>query len=322
VTKFDTTDEARVRELIRESFPPDAGMSAEKTRSLYAQLRPVEAAAPRRRRAAWIAVASGVATLAVAAGAFAIYSAMPGPVPEVNLADRYEASRANRPQPTAPKSQPTAIPAMALRAISEPNDVLHFTSVADKSFGPGAGHSTEEMWFDPKTGAGRLVRDDYTGEKVVLTTTIVSDGTLATITTQKAGGSPVTETAEPEGRWRKSFDKLSAYRNMLESGAATVTARGTHDGVETYKLQSRIGGFGGSELDVVMEAEIRATDYLPVSYSSRFEDAEGNKTVELGRRTFSSFERVEGADLPAGWLTPQPTGPAGGSVSDPGVVEL
>lgn len=314
-------DAQRARDLIRESFPLDEGLSAEKTRELYARLRSLEA--PRRRRPVW-AIGIGVAAvLALGAGLVGAYAARSVSVPPTTVAaEDAEATTppANASTATAPAGR--VVPAMALRAITESASVLHFTSVADDAFGPNAGHSAEEMWFDPKSGAGRLVRKDYRGGHVALTTTIVSDGSAASITLQKPGGEPVTQVADPKGAWRRAFDKLSAYRQMLESGTATVTARGTSDGVETYKLRADVPAFGGSELDLVMEAEVRASDYLPLSFSSSFRSADGKKVLRLRTRTFSKFEHLDDADLPSGWFVPAGGQDVLGSRREPGALEL
>jgi len=263
MTEHISNDEQVAREAIRESFPLDAGMPAEKTWELHMRLRPAAVENARQRRLGVTMVASLAAALAVAAGAFGLHAALTDPLPEPTVADRLELEYSNeRPSTKPPKS--SLVPAMALRAINPTGEVLHFTAVAETAFGPRAGASTEEMWFDPKTGAGRLVRVDGRGEQAV-TTTVISDGSDASVTTKRPGQAAVTEPADMSGRLGKSFDKLSAYRKMLESGVATVTAHGTSDGAETYTLRAEVDGFGGGEYRMVMEAVVRAEDYLPIS---------------------------------------------------------
>ena len=313
MTEHDNEHEAR--EVLRKAFPVDAGLSAEKTRELHGYLRAAETQPPRHVWSTWAVVASVAAVLVVGLGSAAIYATRPTPA----LSPAAVASAG------APVVRPDAngqlVPALALQAISSaPAEVLHFTSAADTEFGPNAGHSTEEMWFDPKSGSGRLVRKDLQGDKVIVTTTIVSDGSAADVITQKAGQQAVTTAAG--AKERRSFDKLSAYRNMLESGAATVTARGTKDGVETYKLRAVMPGFGGSEFEMVMEAEVRASDYLPLSYSSAFRSADGDKSLKLRSRTFSKFERLKTGDLPADWFKPKTSGKVRDDGAQPGVVEI
>lgn len=306
---FDTHDEQRANEIIREAFPADAGLSAEKTRRMYAELKPVATSTGRRRRAIWTWAAASMALVLVASGAFAAvsaFSAEKARVADLEASSRALAERDRAPLPPKKGIVGTSVPAMALKAISETTDILHYSSVADSEFGPDAGHSTEEMWYDPASGAGRLVRKDYEGESVVMTTTIISDGANATITKQRSGEASVTEQADPKGRWRRTFDRLSAYRNMLESGTATVTAQGTRDGVRTHKMRAEIEGFGGSEFDIVMEAEVRATDYLPISLTSTMRGTDGEVVRLLKQRTFSSFELMKASELPADWFGPQP----------------
>lgn len=307
-----TPDEQLAEEAIRGAFPLDAGLSAEKTRRLHAHLKGF---APARKRAfrlgpEYIAVAA--AALAIAVGGIAVYATRPEPIPEPNLADRYEAAYPKEAPYRAPKASGTAIPALALRAISPAGGVLHFTSVADTAFGPSVGKSSEEMWFEPKTGAGRLVRENHDGKRIIQKETIVSDGSGASMMTEVPGQQPSIERVELTGRLGKSFDKLAAYRRMLESGTATVTARGKVDGDETYRLRAEIEGFGDDELVMVMEAEIRAKDYLPISYRSGFEKADGTFLL-LRTRSFSRFETVDVDELPADWFTPAKTTPRGGA---------
>jgi hypothetical protein len=221
--------------------------------------------------------------------------------------------------PTAPRDS-SAVPALALKAVNPSDRVLHFTSKAETEFGPEAGASTEEMWFDPETGAGRLIRVDGTGAEAI-TRTFVSDGEVASVTIEKPGQPPVTESAEMNGRLGKSFDKLATYRRMLESGTATVTAEGERDGAKTYKLRAEVDGFGDGKMSMVMEAEIRADNYLPISCTSSFVTASGDE-MRLKTREFSSFESVEADTLPADWFTPLAGKAAASSGGMSGVVDL
>ena len=201
---------------------------------------------------------------------------------------------------------------MALRALNASGKVLHFTSEAKTTFGPDAGESTEEMWIDAKTGAGRMIHTQGSGTGSVRTT-VVSDGRSAFVTREQVGQPTVTERAPLAGRLAKSFDKLATYRKMLESGTATVTATGIVDGEKTYKLRAEVDGFGSSEVRMVMEAEIRAKDYLPISCKSSLVEADG-KTLPLSVRKFSKFEVMSVGELPGDWFLPKRTITPGGLI--------
>ncbi|MBI5232424.1 MAG: hypothetical protein HY876_09705 [Coriobacteriales bacterium] len=296
------TDEQVARQAIRDAFPMDAGLSADKTWRMHSELRPVAVESAQRRRAGFSTAMAIAATLAVAAGVLSVFVITQNRLPEPSIAERPDSTpTVNRPN-AAPTQSSRAIPALALHALNPSGEVLHFTSVAKTEFGPEAGESVEEMWSDPETGAGRLVRTVGRGKNAV-TTLVISDGSAASITTRIPGQPSRTQPADLSGRLGKSFDRLSAYRRMLESGVATVTARGTRDGVKTYKLRAQVDGFADGQLQMVMEAEVRADDYLPIGYRSGFVDSSG-KTLPLRTRTFSEFEHVDVDKLPKDWFTP------------------
>jgi hypothetical protein len=164
------------------------------------------------------------------------------------------------------------------------------------------------------------VRKEVRGGKVVVTRTIISDGSAADVVIQREGAEAVTQ---PAGvRELRSLDKLATYRKMLESGTATVTARVMKDGVEIYTVRAVVHGLGGGEFDMVTQAEVRASDYLPLSYSAAFVSPDGKKRLQLSSRTFSKFERLRADELPADWFQPKASGKVRSDDAGPAPVKI
>jgi hypothetical protein len=290
---------------LRDAFPADAGLKAERTFALYDRLRaqkPAASVARRRLRGTLLRAGTALA-LAAAITAVALFAGV---------------RTTGKPTPASPL---LPVPERALAAIATRSGVLHFRSTAEESW-PGVPpvHTDEEMWLDRATGAGRARTRRYgAGGAVVSTVTVVADKAGARVTREFAGSATLSEhLASLDGPLRRELGKLDAYRNMLQSHIATVTGEGSADGQPTYLLRAEMPGLLGPDGAVVMTAEIRKDDFLPVRYGFTFTRQSDGAVLAGFRRTFTSFEMIDSGRLPSGFLsssagsdTPLPAIPRG-----------